>query len=137
MDCARAGALRTRARAATPNPIAEPRSGHDGASMRRVALRTVHWDHQADGGANSRRGIDLDLAAVNVHDLLHDDQPEAGAGRLRGKKWPQDLRASLRGDPLPVVSDLDHRVTPAPIESHLDLGVLPVLRGFQRVADHV
>src|SRR5215831_16295952 len=102
MDCARAGALRTRARTATPNPIAEPRSGHDGASMRRVALRTVRGDHQANDGAQSRRGIDLDPAAMKVHDLLHDDQPETGARRLRGEKRPQDLRASLRGDSRPV-----------------------------------
>jgi hypothetical protein len=74
---------------------------------------------------------------VEIHDLLHDHQTEAGAGRLRGEERQKDLLARLRGNPLTVVRDLDDGVTLAGIERHLDPGVRQMLRGLQGVTDHV
>src|SRR6266508_6666580 len=59
-------------------------------SARKIGRRDVRQDHQPHGGAHARCGVDLDLAAMEIHDLLHDHQAAAGAGRLRGEERAQD-----------------------------------------------
>src|SRR5260370_7489194 len=73
---------------------------------------------EPDGRPAAGRAVDLDLAAVQVHDLLHDRQPEPRARRLRGVERQEDLLAVLPLDAPPVVGDLDHPPAAPPPHPH-------------------
>ena len=76
----------------------------------RHPLRRPRGDHEADGRAAPRQAVDLDLAVVQVHDLLHDRHPEAGARRLRREERQEDLLALLGRHADAVVAHLDDGV---------------------------
>src|SRR5260370_12426604 len=69
---------------------------------------------EPDGRPAAGRAVDLDLAAVQVHDLLHDPQPEPRARRLRGVERQEDLLAPLRLDAPAVLGDPPRPPAPPP-----------------------
>src|ERR671918_2806526 len=95
------------------------------------------WNYEPHGGPPPRRAIDLDLAAVQVHDLLDDRHAEASPRRLRRVERQEDPLAALRLHADTVVVHLDHRGSGPPGQAHLDPPAGPPLGRLQRVLDHV
>src|SRR5919197_3166860 len=94
-------------------------------------------DDQADRGAPSGRALELDLAAVKVHDLLDDRHAEPGAGRLRRVEGQEDLLPVLGLDPDAVVRDLDHDRRRPRVQAHVHPAAQLALGRLERVLHHV
>jgi hypothetical protein len=71
----------------------------------RRGQRQAHAEQRAASGAVVHR----DLAAVQAHDLLHQAQPEPGAGPggVHAVEGLEDMHALRRGNARPVVDHVD------------------------------
>src|SRR5438552_2090156 len=95
------------------------------------------WDDQADRGPPPGRAVDLDLAAVEVHDLLDDRHAEPRARRLRRVEGQEDLLPVLGLDADAVVRDLDHHGRGARLEVHVHPPAQLTLGRLERVLHDV
>src|SRR6266545_7651548 len=72
-----------------------------GRSGRRARLARLDRDLEPEGGAPAQLAVHADRAAVRRHDLLGDEQAEAGAARrllLAARELLEDASLLLGGD---------------------------------------
>src|SRR6185436_16189467 len=74
---------------------------------------------EGEDGAHAGAALDVDLAAVVLHDPVHEGETEAGPGGLGGVEGLEDMSEIVAGDPLAGVGDPKEQ--PATRHRHRDL----------------
>src|SRR4029453_18077390 len=92
----------------------------------------------AEAGAAAWRAPNVDVAPVEIDDLLDDGQPETGARGLGGEERQEDLLSVFRSDPAARVGDLDDHALAVGAQGHDHLSALRAgPESLQRVLEHV
>src|SRR5512143_1310156 len=71
------------------------------------ATAVPHRDLDDEFGPFPDFAVHVEDAPVRVHDLLGQRKPDTGPGFFRGEEGDEDPVLDLRGDPWPVVADVD------------------------------
>src|SRR6185503_11501743 len=86
---------------------------------------------EGEDGADAGAALDVDLAAMVLHDPVYEGEPETGPGRLGRIEGLEDVPEIVAGDPLAGVGDPEEQAAAG--HRHRNPQLAAVGHGLQRV----